>query len=237
MNNPCRLSSGRRFWFNIGTISRMLFLVLLAFAIPATLSADERRGVITLIPTDVLASKAQSESAEIAGGQFGKQQILLRFQASSLPAQAKVTAARLSLVASESASAQQTINVDKYSYDATLTPDQAKPIRFGARTDSFAKEQRVDWAADPTFWNTINAEGRKFSLLLTTTASAKSTWYLVKSSASSKRPRLILEYTVADQPAVTQSDGLPAVQSARPFLPTPFPLTKMRARRAFRFPM
>ena len=91
-------------------------------------------------------------------------------------------------------------------------------MRFGARTGSFAKEQRVDWAADPTFWNTINAEGRKFSLLLTTTSSAKSTWYLVKSSASSKRPRLILEYTVADQPAVTRSDGLPAVQSARPFL-------------------
>src|SRR5262245_21570966 len=117
MNNPCRLSSGRRFWFNIGTISRMLFLVLLAFAIPATLSADERRGVITLIPTDVLASKAQPESAEIAGGQFGSQQILLRFQASSLLAQAKVTAARLSLVSSESASSQQTVNVNKVSYD------------------------------------------------------------------------------------------------------------------------
>ena len=100
MHNPCRLSSGRRFWFNIGTISRMLFLVLLVFAIPATLSADERRGVITLIPTDVLASKALPEivktasgqaeiaagQAEIAAGQFAKGfakesiQILLRFQ-------------------------------------------------------------------------------------------------------------------------------------------------------------
>jgi hypothetical protein len=198
----------------------MLFLVLLACAIPATLSADERRGVITLIPTDVLTSKAQSDSAEIAGGSFGTERILLRFQASSLPAQAKVTAARLSLVASESAGAQQTINVHQDSYDATLSSQPSPQNVFGATTASFAKKQRVYWDANPTFLEKINAAGRKFSLLLTTTSSAKSAWYLVKSSDSSKRPRLILEYTVADQPAVTQSDGLPAVQSARPFLPT-----------------
>ncbi len=220
MNKPLRLSSGRRFRFNIGTLSRNLLLALLAFAIPATLSAAELSGVITLLPTEVLTSKAQPETAGIAGGQFGNEQILLRFQASALPAQAKVTAARLSLVASASTSSQQTVNVNKYSYGATLTPQQATPILFGARTHEAGKDERVYWNAAPKFLDDIKAEGSKFSLLLSTESSARSTWYLANSSVIGNRPRLILEYTVAGQPALTQSDGLPAVQSARPFLPT-----------------
>ena len=51
MNKFFRLSTGRRFRFNIGNILSIWFLALLAFAIPATLAADGLRGVITLMPT------------------------------------------------------------------------------------------------------------------------------------------------------------------------------------------
>jgi hypothetical protein len=220
MNKSFRLSAGSRFRFNIGNILSICFLALLAFATPATLAADQLRSVITLIPTEVLPSKA--ETAGIAGSQFGNEKILLRFQASSLPAHAKLTAARLSLVSSEHATAQQTINVDEYPTDATLTPKADTGTPFGSRTRKAAKEERVYWDAGQDFLGTIQGQvgERKFSLLLTTPSRAKSTWYLAASTELSHRPRLILEYTVADQPALTQSDGLSAVQSARPFLPT-----------------
>ncbi|WP_291986648.1 PQQ-binding-like beta-propeller repeat protein [Candidatus Accumulibacter sp. ACC007] len=218
MNKSFWLSTGRRFWFNIGSVFSICFLALLAFATPATLAADQLRSVITLIPTEVLPSKA--ETAGIAGGQFGNEKILLRFRASSLPAHANLTAARLSLVSSGHATAQQTVNVVA---DTTLTqkPDTGTP--FGkSRTLKFAKDERVYWDAGQDFLGTIQAQGgeRKFSLLLTTPSSASSTWYLTGAADLSHWPRLILEYAVADQPALTQSDGLPAVQSARPFLPT-----------------
>ena len=218
MNITFRWSAGRRFPFKVGNILSMWILALLALAIPKILVADELRSVITLIPTEVLPSKA--ETANIAGPRFGNETILLRFQATALPADAKVTAASLSLVSSGGTSAQQTVNVDKYSYNGSLPPTQASPIRLGATTLTASTEPRVYWTARKDFLDKIRDEGSKFSLLLTTTSSASSTWYLTGATALSHRPRLILEYTVADQPALTQSDGLPAVQSTRPFLPT-----------------
>jgi hypothetical protein len=220
MNKFFRLSTGRRFRFNIGNILSIWFLALLACAIPATLAAGEPRSVITLMPT--AAPQSEVETAEIAGGQFGEKNILLRFQASSLPAQAKVTAARLSLVSSGHTTAQQTVNVAEYPSDATLTPKPATGTPFGSKTLKAAKEERVYWDAREDFLGTLQGQvgERKFSLLLTTPSSARSTWFSAGTTNLSHRPRLILEYTLAGQPALTQSDGLPAVQSARPFLPT-----------------
>ncbi|MBK7954126.1 MAG: PQQ-binding-like beta-propeller repeat protein [Candidatus Accumulibacter sp.] len=216
MKKTFRWSAGRRFRFNIGKILSMWFLALLAFTIPATLVADEPRSVLTLIPTEVLPAKA--ETAEIAGGRYGDKTILLRFRASALPAEARVTAARLSLVSSGGTSADQTVNVDKYPYDAT--PPQCTGIRLGAATFNAGANERVDWTTrNQNFLDRIKNEGSRFSLLLCTPSSASSTWYLTDPVNSSHRPRLILEYTVADQPALTQSNGLPAVQSARSFLP------------------
>jgi outer membrane protein assembly factor BamB len=221
MNKSFRLSTGRRFRFNIGNILSIWLLALLACAIPATLAADGPRSVITLMPT--AAPQSAAETAEIAGGQFGEKKILLRFQANSLPAQAKVTAARLSLVSSGLTTAQQTVNVAaEYPSDATFNPKPATGTLFGSKTLKAAKEERVYWDAGKDFLATLPAQvgEREFSLLLTTPSSARSTWFLAGSAEISHRPRLILEYTVADQPPLTQSDGLPAVQSARPFLPT-----------------
>jgi len=212
MSKTFRLSAGRRFPLNVVNILSIWFLALLTFAIPATLAADELRSVITLIPTADLPAKATT--GKIAGGQFGNETILLHFEASALPAQAKVTAARLSLVSSGHATAQQTVKVEEYP-SATETP-------FGSKTLKAAKEERVNWDLGSDFLGKVQAQvgERKFSLRLITGASAMSTWYLTGATNLSHRPRLILEYTVADQPALTQSDGLPAVQSARPFLPT-----------------
>lgn len=220
MNRFSWLSTGYRLRFNIGNILSIWFLALLAFAIPATLAADGLRGVITLMPT--AAPQSEAETAEIAGGQFGEKEILLRFQANSLPAQAKLTAARLSLVSSGLTTAQQTVNVvAENPSDATSSPKRVTGTLFGSKTLKAAKEERVYWNAREDFLGVLQGQvgERNLSLLLTTPSSARSTWFLAGSADISHRPRLILEYTVADQPALTQSDGLPAVQSARPFLP------------------
>jgi hypothetical protein len=197
----------------------MLLLALLTFALPQTLSAAEFQSIITLIPTEILASKGQPETAEISGDNFGGGKVLLRFQASSLPAQAKLTAARLSLVSTGVKGAQLSIAVDKYPYDAKLPPQQNSLVSFGTITTSGGNGIRAYWNAAPDFLNSVTTDGGKFSLLLSTTSAGKTTWS-TNSSTIGNRPRLILEYTLADRPAVTQSNGAPAVQSARAFLPT-----------------
>ena len=224
MNNPSRSSSGCRFWFNSAVISRLLFLTLLAFPVPRALSADLQKVVTTLIPDQVLPHGDELQISKSAT----EKKILLRFNASSIPSGATVTEARLSLVASADTLAQQDIRVSLLPYEAAYDAAQGKnPPDFTTISSQQTPRdgRKTSNPAAETFLTAINAvdgKGKKFSLLLTTPKNISS-WYSATPSVDSQnQPRLILEYTVAGQP-VTQSDGLPAVQSARPFLPTPLP--------------
>jgi large subunit ribosomal protein L11 len=186
------------------------------------LSADLQKVVTTLIPDEVLPAGDELQISKSAT----EKKILLRFNASSIPSGATVTEARLSLVASARTEAQQDIRVSVLPYEAEYDAAQGKtPPDFitissqetpkdGRKTSNPAKETFL------TAINAVDGKGKKFSLLLTTPKNISS-WYSATPSVDSQnQPRLILEYTVTSQPAVTQSDGLPAVQSTRPFLPT-----------------
>ncbi len=79
--------------------------------------------------------------------------------------------------------------------------------------DNFKPGQHEVWTAQEGFAQTIDvADG--FSLLLTTDQRSEGgQWFSDLADDSSNRPRLILEYTMPGQPAVTQAARLPAVQS------------------------
>jgi hypothetical protein len=222
MNKFFRLSTGRRFRFNIGNLLSIWFLALLACAIPATLAADELRSVITLIPTE--ASQSKAETAEIAGGQFGEKNDSPSFSSefASSPSQGYSRSPQPCFEWGH-ATAQQTVNVDEYPSDATLTPKPATGTPFGSKTLKAAKEERVYWDTRSGLFGYATRPSRRKKVFASADDTVQCQEHLVSGRPQtnlSHRPRLILEYTVADQPALTQSDGLPAVQSARPFLPT-----------------
>ncbi len=213
MNKRVTAPSGRRFWFSFGTISPVLFLTLLAFAGPASLTAQDK-GFITLIPGEALPPGKSLPISETAA-----KKPTLTFRSSSLPSGAKVISARLSLVSSMRMQAGQAITVTAnlsgkgYSFGEETYGSGEKPIVKGAR---------ASWAADSAFLDAINTrKENEFSLVLTTiTQYVKSEWYSLQPECGANcQPRLILEYEVKGTP-VTQSDGLPAVQSPKAFLPT-----------------
>ena len=214
MNKRITLTSAWRFRLNIGTVLQVLFLVLLACADPATLYAQERN-LITLIPTQ---ASATGETLQITNP---TSPVTLTFTLSPLPLRAKVESGTFILVLSRDMDAQQTI---------TITANLPQPTPFAEETYGPSTTKaggRASWSADSKFLEAISTsivprKEIKFSLVLTPAdARRTSTWYSLASSKSNNRPRLVLEYTVPGQPPVTQSDGLPAVQSPRAFLPSP----------------
>ena len=237
MNQQMTASPRRMKWTiaSISWLACLVFLALLAFAVPSPVSAQENgateQGMITLMPTDVLTETtlmpdgAPTETSPlcpaltIAANNQGipKCSVLLRFRSSAFPPGAQLTAARLSLVAQIPPGDSQTIDVHWLPYTATLSI--ATDNLFGARTvpDNFEPGQHEVWTAQEGFAQTIDvADG--FSLLLTTDKHSEGgQWFSDLADDSSNRPRLILEYTMPGQPAVTQAAGLLAVQSPRAF--------------------
>src|SRR4051794_29674470 len=91
--------TGRKGRFGLGAVSRVLWLALLACAMPAAASARQQSNVTTLIPDQVTSEQGAplqpGAPLVISGGQFGPSGLRIHFQVSPLPAGAKVTAARL----------------------------------------------------------------------------------------------------------------------------------------------
>jgi hypothetical protein len=201
--------------------SCLWLLALIAFSAPVTASAQDpsAKQVFTTVflPTKVDGSKVTKSS-----------EIRLQFDVETLPSKAEVTAARLVLVASKAAPSPQTINAH------TLPPSGiVEGVLFGATTvgrKKSASGMRSQWFAGSESVSKIenyNKAGQKFALVLSTTAGPTGAeWHSNKASTLSQRPRLILEYTLdGGVPAVTETNGLPAVQSRSAFLPTVTPST------------
>ncbi len=216
MNGP-GVTSGPRIWRNVVRLAPLLFLALFACAIPPALFAQEKpvgqTEIITLIPAAV---SARDDTAVIQGGTYGEASLTLTFAPISLPSGAELTNARLSLVAGGETSAKQDIEIEFRFPDSTSG-------RFATLSHQTQSGERAGVDAGSTFVRTLNGDRfreRPFLLSLQTKSNAESRWYsLAPSVASGKRPRLILEYRLAGQPGVPQSDGRPDVRSPRAYLP------------------
>lgn len=92
---------------------------------------------------------------------------------------------------------------------------------FGEETlDQHApdKDTPAVWQANKTFLTQFPVLRGSIWLKLTTSEYEGRIWHANVTGESRHQPRLVLEYTDANHPAITQSAGLPAVHSPRPFL-------------------
>ena len=209
-----------------------------AQATPQPPPSLHERGILTLLPAEVLAT---NDNLTISADNQGKatDYFLLRFKIDSFPPKAHITRAYLSLVSLKPTKISQLISVNMFNYEAPLIQaslDEADPaLAYGYHTFgelSLSKNEppagtRGNWeatAATLQFMNIsrdVQLSARKelhlsFGLK-TQTIGKGGDWYSDKSIDIGNRPRLIIEYIVEDQPAVTQSNGLPAVQSSQTF--------------------
>jgi hypothetical protein len=230
MNEPMKAPNGHGLWFAIHELLPAVFLTLLAFAVPATLAAQDSTSV-TVIP--IAQSPDPSGQSQEPLKIDHNSRVSLEFQGISLPPNAKATSARLSLFSSDAVTALLTIKVTVRTNWRSPTWTQEP---FGETTLSTDFKGRADLPAQTVspFLKEISTDkgtavggGKTFSLDLTsiTDSAATSEWYPIKSGESKYRPRLIVEYELIDRPAVNQSDGLPAVQSQKGFLPSPLPFS------------
>jgi hypothetical protein len=226
MNEPMKAPYLHRLRIAIRERLPAVFLTLLAFAVPATLVAQDRTSV-TVIPV------TQSPNAPGPLIIDREAHISLQFQGISLPPNAKVTAARLSLFSSDAVSAALTIKVTLRSNWKSPTETQeafgvtSLEGRFNGRANVTAQATSPFLKDISTDTGTGAGSGKEFWLELTSTTASKATseWHSINSKESQYRPRLIVEYTLTDRPAITQSEGLPAVQSQKAFLPSPVPFS------------
>ncbi len=211
----------------IGGISRLLLLALLVFASAPSLSAfgSGETGVITLIPTKVTQDGAGSPPAlKIPVGSQGEPHVgvILEFELNSLPIGAKVTAAHLILVAKEkSPPASESITVNRVEAGGKPFGEPTQGASFGEETlDQHApdKDAPAVWQGNKAFLNQFPVLRGSLWLKLTTSEYEGRIWHALESRESRYWPRLVLEYSLANQPAVTQSNGLPDVHSPRAFL-------------------
>jgi len=219
MSEPVKAPYGDRMWSAINNFLPALLLTLLAFAVPMTLPAQEKTSV-TVIATE------QSGDLKISGNS----KVSLRFQGISLPPNAEVTQARLSLVSITRVSAALNITVKvRPTWQPEVQGFGVKNLeaRFTGRAYVSAQEKSPFLKGISTVAGGGAGRGGEFWLDLTssTASGATSEWYSTTSGDSKYRPRLIVEYKLNDRPPVTQSDGLPAVQSQKEFLPSPLPFS------------
>jgi hypothetical protein len=213
----------RQLWLPIHEFLSALFLVLLAFAVPPTLAAQEKASV-TLIPGAQSQEPLKIDRTST---------ISLQFQGVSLPPNATVTAAKLSLFSTKAVTAKLNITV-KVRMNWKSPVDNYEEFGVTNLPPEFEGRAFVPAREGSPFLKDISTtpgggagSGKMFMLELasTTASAATSEWFSITSGESKYRPRLIVEYTVADRPAVTQSDGVPAVQSQKGFLPSALPFS------------
>ncbi len=189
-----------------------------------------RTTIITLMPEHVEAKVMSADCpAELTIQNNPNCKILLRFKTSSIP-EGKLTGARLSLIAKESKSTypEQDVTVSLMNFRVRSDAPVDDPaywqcdVPFSEVTldsGSLPADTRFDWTARDECLLALELNlPTGISLYMMTTSRGKGRqWYSDTADNSSDVPRLILEYTVEDQPPVSQSNESSAAQSSQTF--------------------
>lgn len=218
-----KIDSSRHHRRKIGAAGWIVALAILTLAALQPSAAGETRGkrvITTIIPSEV---RLVNDYPQGDG-------ILLRFSMDALPANASEGKATLRLICQDMGFGNP-VSMDVFLIDGNESIDPSSKIpefeNFRFDLENPGGNKPGEWAATPIpmalkLEKDESAVRREFSLLVLSSKKEGDTarkWYPT-GDESKFQPRLILEYTIPDQAAVVQADGVPATHSPRAFLPT-----------------
>ena len=207
----------RRHLTSVGLLVALPFLIL---------AGQSRVSAQSNILTAIIPTKVEGADGQTLNTDFNTSaRINLTFQAPALPAGAQVIKGTLQLSLKDTLRGadgdlrvvfvgrdKQEKNFGSRHFDVS-TPGANNPIRW-TTSSNVVPAGITDLSKNP---------GSPFvlSMVASRNSNPARLWYSINADNRNFRPRLILEYSVPGRGTVSQTQGLPAMQSAGKFLPDP----------------